>query len=248
MNRILIALLGVMVLTSCSKNLLPFSTNPNKFNLNNLEYEYLSLKSKIKYEDQEEKQNATANIRIKKDSIIWFSITPGLGIEAARGIITKDSIKIIDKINKEYTVKAIREYTDKVHFKLDLTLLESLLIGNLIWMVKNDDKITKSPGYFIIPKKYEALSINNYIGANSMKLEKMLVSSDTSANSMQVLYSAFQEIEQKVIPTSVDMQIKYKLPDDNTEKISNITIEHAKVEIDKKHKFSFNIPKKYTSK
>ena len=246
MNRIVLCLIGVVALTSCSKKFSLFSTNPDKFNLNNLEYEYLSLKSKIKYEDGDDKQKATANIRIRKDSVIWFSITPGLGIEAARGIITHDSIMIIDKINKEYTVKAVREFTDKVHFKLDLQLLESILVGNLIWPVREGDKITRSRGFYLIPKKYQTLSIKNYIGANSMKLEKMEVTSDTSINALQIQYSSFQLFDEKVVPTEVDMNIKYITPNDNTQKMSNITIEHAKVEIDKKHKFSFTIPKKYT--
>ncbi|HAR20844.1 MAG TPA: DUF4292 domain-containing protein, partial [Cytophagales bacterium] len=40
-------------------------------------------------------------IRIRKDSVIWISVNPALGIEVVRALITKDSIFVIDKIHKD---------------------------------------------------------------------------------------------------------------------------------------------------
>lgn len=247
MNRILCCLLGAVILTSCSKKFSLFNTDPDKFNLNNIEYEYLTLKSKIRYEDDNKKHKGTANIRIKNDSIIWFSITPGMGIEAARGIVLEDSIKVINKIDKEYSIESIDSLLSKVHFDFDLQMVESILIGNLIWSIDETDKVTRSKGYFIIPKKIDDLTITNYIGRHSKKIEKIEAKSDSSDNTLKIVYSDFKNWSDKVVPSKIDVEIKYTTKKDNIQKMSNITIEHAKVEIDKsKLKFSFSIPKKYT--
>ena len=246
MNKSILYLLVVWVLaSSCSKKFALFSTNPDQFNLNNIEYEYLSLKSKLRYEDQDNKHKGTANVRIKNDSIVWFSITPGMGIEAARGVVLKDTMKIVDRINKQYTIESIQQLSRKVHIEMDLKMLESILIGNLIWPIEEDDEITRSKGLFSVSKKHGNLTVTNYIGATSKKLEKIEAVSDSSASTLEISYSDFMIVSEKVIPKKIDISIKYTSGPDNTQKISNITIEHAKVEIDKKLKFSFSIPKKY---
>jgi len=245
MNRPVLCLLGILALTSCSKTL--FSTDPNKFNLNNVAYEYLTLKSKVQYEDENTSHKGIANIRIKKDSIVWFSITPGMGIEAARGVILEDSVKIINKIEKEYSVESIDKLLDKVHFDFDLSMVESILIGNLIWPIKAEDEINRIKGYFVFTKHYQNLTITNYIGTHSKKVEKLEAKSDSTTNTLNIQYSDFKKESGKIIPSKIDVQIKYNTKTDNIQKMSNITIEHAKVEIDKNNlKFSFSIPKKYT--
>ena len=48
--------------------------------------------------------NFNISYRSKKDSVIWISVSPLLGIEVARLMITEDSVKILDKINNKYEV------------------------------------------------------------------------------------------------------------------------------------------------
>lgn len=247
MNRFIWSVAMVIVLSSCAKNLSLFNPNPDKFNLNNLEYEYISMRSKVKYQDGDRKVRATANIRLKKDSILWFSVTPGMGIEAARGVITKDEFIIIDKIRKRYTRRPISEFTQRAHFDFDLTLLESILVGNLIWPVEKKDQVykDKETSCYVVSKEKGELSIDNYIGSNSMKLEKVRAFSDSTVSTLDISYRDFQKFSGRVVPSTVEAKIKYA-DRDNSEKLSNITIQHTKVEIDKGSlSFPFSIPRKY---
>ena len=77
--------------------------------------------------------NATLNTRIEKDKRIWFSVRVALGIEAARGLVTKDEITIIDRVNKQVikSTPDIIENTFKI--KLNFEQLESILTGNLLY-------------------------------------------------------------------------------------------------------------------
>lgn len=211
-----------------------------------MDYDNISLKSKIKYKDENRDLKATANIRVKKDSIIWFSLTPGLGIEAARGVVTKDSIIIIDKIHKEYQVLKVSELSEKYHFDFDLKLIESIIIGNLIWPITNNDEIKKEDGYFKIQKSEGDLSVLNYIGANSMKLEKIQAVSDTSRNALLIDYTEFLKEDGKVVPSEINMEINYRSKRNKAKKVSKVQIRHSKISIDKEDlNFSFSIPDKY---
>jgi hypothetical protein len=249
MNKLLLFFTVLLLVSGCNSKFSKFGSKRDKLNLNNLEYNNISLKSRIKYKDENRDLKATANIRIKRDSIIWFSLSPGLGIEAARGVVTKDSIVVLDKIHKEYQVLRISEMSEKFHFNFDLNLIESILIGNLIWPIENNDEIKKEDGYFKVKKTEGDLSILNYIGASSMKLEKLGAVSDSSANGLNIQYSEFQEINDKDVPSEILMQINYKSKRNRASKTSKVYIKHSRITLDKENmNFSFHIPSKYVEK
>ena len=51
--------------------------------------------------------DVNATIRMHKDSLIWASVNAVLGIEAMRLLITKDSVFLLDKLNKTYTTRSV---------------------------------------------------------------------------------------------------------------------------------------------
>ena len=246
MNRIILCLAGLLIFSACSKKLAIFSSKSSQLNLNNLDYENLSLKSRIKYKDENRDLKATANIRVRRDSIIWFSLTPGLGIEAARGVVTKDSIIILDKIHKEYQVLQVADLSEKYHFDFDLRLIESIIIGNLIWPITDDDEIKKEDGFFKVAKSEGDLSVLNFIGASSMKLEKIQAVRDSSKNALFIDYTEFLKEEGKVLPSEINMEINYRSKRNKAKKVSKVQIRHSKIGINKDDlNFSFSIPDKY---
>jgi len=249
MNKVIWSVLVAVILSGCSKSFLLFNNNPDRFNLNNLEFETLVLKTKIKSNHDGGSLKATANIRIRKDSIIWFSLTPGLGIEAARGIITKDSMVVLDKIHKQCRIIKFDELSAEMHFDFNYQLIESVLIGNLIWAIDPDDAVTHENGYYRVSKARGAISIINFIGDNSKKLEKIEARDVSTTNTMDIDYTNFKEVSGKIFPTDAKIRIKYKGKKDNVQKTANITLQHTKIEIDKKNlKFTFNIPSRYEHK
>lgn len=246
MNKSVIPIVILLLFASCSKQFTFFNPNPNKLKIKNLDFEDLTLRTKIKFRSGTEDLKATAHIRIKQDSLIWFSLTPGLGIEAARGLISKDSIVLVDKIHKEYTILQFKDLTEKFNFNLDYHLIESILLGNMIWPVESEDNVVKQDTYYSVSKEKGDLAIAHYIGINTMKLEKLEAVSDSTKNSMNIMYSEFDLISEKIVPAKAAISIQYKSRKDGRRKISNINFDHTRIDIDgKKQKFSFDIPDKY---
>lgn len=181
--------------------------------------------------------------------MIWFSITPGLGIEVVRGVIYKDSIIILDKINKQYNILTFKQLSEQFHFNLDFNLIKSVLIGNMIWEMEATDKVTRQLRFYNITKRHGDLTISHFIGNNTMKPERIFAINDSTNNLLDIKYRNFELINDNAFPKTVDIYIKYKIKKNNSEKFSNITLEHNKIEIDrKKLKFSFKIPSKYERK
>lgn len=81
--------------------------------------------------------DVNANIRMYKDSAIWISANALLGIEAMRVLVTKDSVKLLNKLNKIYTARSVDYLQEVTALPLDLYTLQDLIIGNAVFLDSN---------------------------------------------------------------------------------------------------------------
>jgi len=103
-----------------------------------IDFETFSAKIAVDYVDADDKKyNLNANLRMKKDSAIWISVNAIFGIEALRVFVTKDSVKLLNKQDKEYTARPISFLTETTSLPLDLSTLQDLLIGNPVFLDSN---------------------------------------------------------------------------------------------------------------
>lgn len=117
------------------------SVNKIRAVMNNLvsrkiDFRTFSAKIKVDYEDSKGKQpDVNAFVRMHKDSIIWISVNASfLSIEAFRVLIKKDSIFIINKIDKIYEFHSLDYLQEIAGIPLDFTTLQDLILGNPIYL------------------------------------------------------------------------------------------------------------------
>lgn len=111
---------------------------------NHIPYQTFSAKLNVDYIDADDKKyNVNANLRMYRDSTIWVSVNAIFGIEGLRALITRDSVKILDKQNKLYTRRSIEYLQDVSALPVDLSTLQDLLIGNAIFLDSNIVSYTK---------------------------------------------------------------------------------------------------------
>jgi hypothetical protein len=105
---------------------------------NHIDYKTFSAKIDVDYVDADDKKyNVNAFLRMYKDSLIWIDIHAFLGIDALKALITKDSVKILDKQNKLYTARSIEYLKEVSRLPVDLPILQELLVGNPIFLDSN---------------------------------------------------------------------------------------------------------------
>jgi hypothetical protein len=109
-----------------------------KIDSNHISFRSFSAKVNVDYTGSDgKKYDVNANIRISKDSAIWISVNAVLGFEAMRLYITKDSLKLLDKLTKTYTARNIDYLQEVSSLPLDLYVLQDLIIGNPIFLDSN---------------------------------------------------------------------------------------------------------------
>jgi len=106
--RTLLYILSVFVLMSCSnvnriadgKPLRPMEPNGILKNAEKagVDWDWLGFKLDTKIDIDGTTDSFTLNIRMSRDSAIWISLTPALGVEAVRVLMLPDSVKVISKV------------------------------------------------------------------------------------------------------------------------------------------------------
>ena len=238
-----------LVFISCSKKLSSIDSLVKEENLQikQLDFKYFSAKSKVKYHDPDNNLKVTANIRIKKDSIIWLSLTPALGIEALRAMITQDSITIIDRVKKEYVRYDFEDLSKKFNFRFDFQMIQGVILGNLPQQLQGQELVEKNELHFIVKQNSGVISIENYINRSSLKLEKVFMQDNPTQNTLVLDYSNFQLLSQFDFPYTCLLSVDYLKNGKRVKTTIDINYNKAQI-VDDKMKFPFNIPQKYVRK
>jgi len=109
-----------------------------KIDSNRIEFRTFSAKVNVDYSGSDgKKYDVNANIRMYKDSAIWIAVNALLGIDAMRLFVTRDSVKLLDKLNKTYTARGVDYLREVTSLPLNLYNLQDLIIGNPVFLDSN---------------------------------------------------------------------------------------------------------------
>ncbi|MES2794487.1 MAG: DUF4292 domain-containing protein [Bacteroidota bacterium] len=225
-------------------------TEVDEIKINEIDFLYFSSNSKLRYKTATENQNAQINFRIKKDSLIWFSIS-GFGIEAVRGIITRDSLFAIDKLHREYYKFDFISLGSNFNFDLNFDILQSLVLGNLPLKKKGKNKfVVRENDYYLLHQEDGEVLIDNYIGEQNRKLKKLTLSKEEQVqNKLTMTFDDFQTINEHIFPYESLIKVDYQSTKDQKFYETLIELKHKKVEFTTEPLgFPFTIPPNYTPK
>lgn len=220
-----------------------------KVNIENVDFKYLTAKSKISFKSKDQDiDNANVSMRMRKDSILWLQIVVG-PIEVVRGIITRDSIQIIDRHNKAYYQYDFASLSQKFNFQLSFDLIQSILVGNMPIPKKPGERFKKENEYFMLRQNEGKISLENYIGEQNRRLKKLLVTEQPGKNSLTLNYEDFTQLNNYLFPYTSLIQLDYESKQDQQRYQTVFRIKHQKVELSEKTlSFPFSIPAKYEKK
>ncbi|MBC5775646.1 DUF4292 domain-containing protein [Pontibacter sp. KCTC 32443] len=244
MNKILLyGLLSIAILSGCKKEVVPAAAETvtetvGRVSVKNIEFNYLTAKGQLKLEDKGETTSSGYTLRIKKDSVIWVSVQPGLGIEAARLKVTQDSVHLINRIHKEYLATDYSFLSDKFQVNMNYEVLQAILLGN--YQAQGQEKVMDADQLQHIQQLRTNLLFDYFVGRDSQKLQQLNVKDQQTQNTIIVKYNNFQEVGQVAFAHEMAAEVQQKGI------ASTFTLNHTKVTTtDEILTFPFAVPSDY---
>jgi hypothetical protein len=216
------------------------------------QFQYLRSKITVAYNAETEKglesKNFSIQARFKKDSIIWVSITPVLGIEVFRLILTPDSVKLLNRLEQKYFVGSFEEANEILKMNEEFKVIQALITGGFAKIYNLDMYVSE-----IVNNQYIIKA--NLIGFESKKTKSPVEQETTlahdiwrvsrtvltsTANDDQIIaeYGAFQPLGNTFFSSDMKFRVSGK------GKIS-IGLKWTKIEEKQTLRFPFKIPNKY---
>ncbi len=214
--------------------------------LANVEKKYInfntfSAKIKVDYTNAKGKQpDFVANVRMLKDSVIWISLGNEIGIEGIRVLITKDSIKMLDKLANTYQVRPLSHIQELAQIPFTFADLQNILVGNPIFFSKDSitSYTTAVNGYSIL--SYTTLFKNLLtIGADYSVTKSKLDDNDPALNrTCDLIYNDYENKNGVYFSTQRQITISQR------NKLE-VQLKFKDYKINEELSYPFTVPKKF---
>src|SRR5258705_9367214 len=197
------------------------------------------------------------HLRMQRDSAIWLSVSPLLGIEAVRILLTQDSVKALDRLNNVYYSDGYNAVNVLANADLSFSLLQSLIMA--AYFPSSDtlrSLYVENPDYLLttVEKKKNSRAEEEasmlpfawdiWVSPADNRIHKMNIAQPSDKKNVQVNYSDFRDTGSGMIPFRQDVN----LADDAKGKTAQVIISFSKISPVSSVEFPFNIPSKFERK
>lgn len=243
----------IFLFSACKKQSVPVSStavpeNIHNITVRNLDFESFSARGHLQLEEEDgSKVASNLSLRILKDSIIWASVVPALGIEVARLRITPDSVHLVNRLNKTYFAGDYSLIREK--FKVDVTfqMVQAILLGNYMPGMPGEEKVMSEPPLQRIRREQASLLIDQFLDLTDFKLKKLNIKDQQTNNVLNVQYSGFEDVEGHSFPRSA--RIVVQQPNGSASKGAIADLDYSRVSLNEAGlTFPFSIPEAYSRK
>ena len=239
---------------------LPFKTSKaltKHIKENELDYNWISAKADVEANIDGDEHKLDIRVKGRKDSALWISISAVGGlIDVAKILITRDSVKMVNYIKKQFFLGDFKYINQILNADLDYELLQAALFGNSAEFDDDDTKlkpiIDREKCHYLLSTERKRKLKRITSGQDSLKrsLQTMTLNPETfkilinefeeaSTNrSFRAVYENFSPIDSVFAPHHVNIDIR-------AEKKVSAKINYVRIEINHPQKIVLNIPKSY---
>lgn len=220
---------------------------------NDFDFDNFSAKINVKIETNNKSVSVKGQLRMKKDSIIWTSISLPLGLEVVRVKVSTDSVYFLNRTEKTYFTEDINVFNDISPMITSFRFLQSLLVGNDINLRESDDyKVQIANGQYNLlmshklkksikhnELEWKVLLKDIWIDPELYKITKYYIKEyNDSKRKIELQYSDFVKVNEKYVPTKITISI-------HGDYYLKAQINYSNVTVGDNIDFNFNVPKKY---
>jgi hypothetical protein len=208
-------------------------------------YTTFQSKAKLHFESEDQKQSFNANFRMLKGKVIWVSINAPIIGEVARAIITPDSVKAMEKINKRKYLYSYKDIQKLINIEVDFNTLQEIIIGNAIATdghISDIKELGPLSTIFIVSPEYNNQLTFNKGDSTLKQMQMQTMRSSVSTSSLLIAMTQYDYFEGRHFPIGRTYHIQ------DVKGAVQLDMDINKYDFDKELDFPFSIPATYKLK
>ncbi|MCW3461964.1 DUF4292 domain-containing protein [Chitinophaga nivalis] len=234
---------GVIRDTSSAEELAKFtSAMLQGIKSNHIAFNTFSGRVRLGFEDEKRSHNnLTATIRMKKDSIIWISVSAPIVDEVIRAVITPDSLKLYNRLEKQLILRKTSDAEALLNIPFDFNTLQEMLIGNPIYLTDSIYQVVKTPSIISFSCDHtKFVSLFNVFADDFGLQQSKVMDKDNTGNqrSCELTYGDYAKAAGRKFPTTRRIFIEEK-------GVTKVALDFTRYDFDVPLTFPFNTPSSY---
>lgn len=250
MYRYLVLLL-VLFIVSCKSKAVAIETTKAATHLssnkiiakhynNKNEFSTLYIKSNVRYADDKQTQNVTAEIKIKKDEQILISIR-FFGITMAKALITPTTVSYYEKINGDYFEGDFSALSQWLGTDLDFSKIQNMLLGQAMDDLnkgKYDESFTDEL-YRLDDFSDQKTKKSFYFDTDKFLIQKQEITQPAEERMIQVAYANSKVYNEATLPSNIEIDTYQKKGK------TEINLEYNTITFNEELSFPYSVPNGY---
>lgn len=221
-------------------------------------FDWVTAKANVTSLVDEKEENFEIRLSCRRDSAMLVSIQYVLGLQVAKILITKDSIKFVNYIQKTYFKGNFSYVNELLSADLDFDLLQAVLFGNSAEFKEEESKLKPVTDRincrYLLSTERKRRLLRLQTGAETPEGVESLQTLTLNPENYKILRNEFIEnsTNRRFIANYSDFTLKdsvfapYRVDIDIVaEKKASIKIEYVRIEKNTPAKLALNIPSKY---
>ncbi|WP_194851511.1 DUF4292 domain-containing protein [Nonlabens antarcticus] len=201
-----------------------------------IEFKTLQSRMNVKYQDPNQSQSVTVDLRMDKGKQIWMSARV-LGFTVAKVSITPDRVQFYEKIDKRSFDGDFEIISNFLGEELTYEQLENLMLGQVI-------EPLNSMEYTVVNNRYEFRQAGVIeklfaLRPSDFKVGQQSIAKKSENTTLDVRYLTYQNVTGKTVPQDVSINAN------SNGKLVQVELQLNNVEFDQELSFPFDMPSNY---
>ena len=207
---------------------------------NKINFSTVYIKSNVRFSDEKQTQNVTAEIKIKKDEQILISVR-FLGITMAKALITPTSVSYYEKMNGTYFEGDFSGLSQWLGTDLDFSKIQNMLLGEAFDNLQQGKyALSKGEqGFELADLQSGKTKKTFFLDTEKSQIQKQEINQPEQDRMLQVSYSERASFNEGAVPMQVlikALQAKGK---------TEISFNYNAVSFNEELSFPYSIPNGY---
>lgn len=206
---------------------------------NKKDFSTLNIRTSAKFKDSKNSYSFSADIRIKKNEIIWINVKL-LGFPVAKALITPDKVSYYEKMGGTYFTGDFSLLSNWLGTDLDFNKIQNLLIGCAIDDLSASKYLSKITNdmYQLTEKEQANTTKAFYFEAANFLLKKETILQIKEGRSLEIDYPSHEKKNNIFLPNEINIKAQQ-------EDTIFINLEYKNILFDEELSYPFSIPNDY---
>jgi hypothetical protein len=207
---------------------------------NRLDEKWMQGRARLNAQVNGDRYNVTANIMMQKDENIFMSIRK-LGFEVARLIVTKDTILVLNRLERNYALYDMQGFGAFVGFPVNLQMLQEMLLGNPFINGNTEWSPSGNDG-FVLQSRLNQLETSSLMNLPDFRLTNATFIDHQNKRKLESKFSNYQQVKDDKYFSYIRT---YELNAEIDEPLF-VELQFTDIELDKPFQANMDIPSRYS--